>query len=65
MSATTEQMFLTREEAAKVAGVSFDTIKRAINKGTLRAKRSGEGGGGKYLVSRDALQAWFDGLVDA
>lgn len=60
-----EQLFLTRDQAAQVAGVSIDTIKRAVNRGALKAKRTGQDGGGKYLISREALREWFDGLVDA
>lgn len=59
------RMFFTREEAAKAAGVSLDTVRRAINAGTLRAKRTGAEGGGKYLVSAEALTAWFEQLQDA
>lgn len=59
------RLFFTREEAAKAAGVSLDTIRRAINAGHLRAKRTGPEGGGKYLVSADALRAWFEQLADA
>lgn len=56
----------TRAEAAEACSVSEDTIKRAIRRGTLRAKRSGENGGGKYLITATALQAWLeDGLEDA
>jgi len=60
----TAPLFFTRETAAEAASVSVDTIKRAINKGALRAKRTGEGGGGKYLISREALMDWFEGLKD-
>lgn len=59
------RLFFTREEAAKAAGVSLDTIRRAINAGTLRAKRTGDAGGGKYLISADALRQWFASLQDA
>lgn len=63
-------MFLTREEAAREAGVSLDTIRRAINRGALKAKRTGwddekKVATGKYLITREALQDWFDGLADA
>lgn len=51
--------------AAEAYGVSQATIKRAIAKGTLRAKRSGENGGGHHLISADALEAWFESLADA
>lgn len=65
MSTVVPKLVLDREEAAAACSVSVDTIKRAINKGTLRAKRSGENGGGKYLISVRALEEWFEGLVDA
>lgn len=66
----TEHMFLSREDAAREAGVSLDTIRRAINKGELKAKRLGwddekKVATGKYLVTREALQEWFEGLADA
>jgi excisionase family DNA binding protein len=60
-----EPMFLTRDQAAQVAGVSLDTIRRAINKGALKAKRTGADGGGKYLITREALTEWFNRLADA
>lgn len=52
-------------EAAKEYGVSVDTIKRHIAKGTLRAKRTGENGGGHHLISAKALEDWFESLADA
>lgn len=62
----------TREEAAAAVGLSEDTIKKAINSGHLRAKRSGRvgddpdaDGAGKYLIKHSELEAWFDGLADA
>lgn len=58
-------LFLTREQAAQTANVSLDTIRRAINSGKLRAKRTGKGGGGKYLISVQALEDWFSELEDA
>ena len=65
MSTSIVPIFLTRVQAAEACNVSEDTIKRAISTGKLRAKRTGEAGGGKYLISRSALDDWFDGLVDA
>ena len=58
------QTYFTREEAAEETRTSVDTIKRAIHAGKLRAKRTGENGGGKYLISRKALDDWFEGLID-
>lgn len=64
-----DPLFLDRKTAAKTAGVSVDLITQAINKGTLKAKRSGANkdgeGVGKYLIRRSDLDDWFDGLVDA
>ena len=62
---TIAPLFLTREQAAEACNVSVDTIRRAINKGALRAKRTGDEGGGKYLIAPEALRDWFDGLADA
>ena len=61
----TDQLFYSREDAARRAGVSLDTIRRAINTGKLKAKRTGADGGGKYLISEPAIKAWFETLGDA
>lgn len=61
----TDRLFYTREEAADLANVSKSTIVAAINSGALRAKRTGDEGGGKYLISRQQLEDWFAGLKDA
>ena len=57
-------------EAAVACGVSVDTIKRAIGKGVLRAKRSSthdETGEptGRYLIRQADLEAWLEGLAAA
>lgn len=65
MSTTLPKMFFTREEAAQMCGLGTDTIRRAISAGKLRAKRTGKDGGGKYLISADALRDWFEQLEDA
>lgn len=62
---TLTPIFLTREQAAEACNVSVDVLRKAINKGALRAKRTGDNGGGKYLISRDALADWFEQLEDA
>ncbi len=72
----TEQMVFDLAQAAKACGVSRDVIRRAIAKGDLSAKRSTkrEADGptwdkgdpaGKHLISRSALEAWFEQLPDA
>lgn len=61
---TAPRLFLTRREAAQACGVSEDTIRRAKERGLLKAKKTGAKGG-KELYSIAALEAWFDGLVDA
>lgn len=65
-----DQLFFGREEAARRAGVSLDTIRRAVNRGDLKAKRTGwdehkKVPTGRYLISDDDLRAWFAGLPDA
>lgn len=68
---TDVRRFLPLREAAKVAGVSADTLSRAIHAGDLKAKRSAkdEKGnaktGGMFLVRVADLDAWFDGLPNA
>lgn len=59
-----DSRYFTREEAAEHMRVSVETIKRAIYAGRLRAKKTGSGGGGKYLIRGEDLDAWFEGLVD-
>lgn len=56
---------VTREGATELVPVSKDTITRAINSGKLKAKRTGENGGGLYLISVAALHKWFNELEDA
>lgn len=62
---TPGQFAYTREEAARLCSVSIDTVRRAINKGTLRAKRTGKDGGGKYLITEKAIRDWLETLEDA
>lgn len=53
------------EEAADAVGLSRDTLRDAIRKGFLRAKRTGDNGSGLYLITPAALAEWVDGLEDA
>lgn len=62
---STASEYLTREEAAEKMRVSESTIKRAVYVGALKAKRTGENGGGKYLFRQEWLDEWFEGLIDA
>lgn len=61
---STPRLFLTRKEAAEACGVSEDTIRRAKEAGRLKAKKTGPKGG-KELYSIAALEAWYEGLMDA
>jgi excisionase family DNA binding protein len=56
--------YVNTATAAKLYGVSGDTLIAAVRAGKLRAKRSGENGGGLYLFKPEWLDAWADGLVD-
>lgn len=60
----------TREEAAELCGLGVESIRKAINTGALRAKRSAKSseqgkGLGKYLITHQALVEWLDQLEDA
>jgi hypothetical protein len=56
-------------EAAEATGLSEDSLKQAIRRGDLKAKRSARSedgdGVGKYILTATALNAWLDGLADA
>lgn len=69
MTTTAEPLAYSAKKAAEAAGVSLDTILRAIRRGDLRAKRSGQLDDGtptgKYLIPRAALADWLEALPDA
>lgn len=67
-AASLPRLAVTRKEAAQMLGVSEDTLRRAKNRGELKAKRLTRDEtqkGGKELYSVADLRAWFDGLADA
>lgn len=63
------QLAYDKRQAAEACGLSEDTIKRAINSGALKAKRSAtnkDGDGvGKYIVLASELNRWLESLADA
>lgn len=63
------RLALSIPEAAAAAGVTPDILRRAINRGDLKAKRQSRNadgdGTGKFLIRTDALEAWLDSLPDA
>lgn len=62
MSATNDTpKAYSREDAARLYGISLDTVRRAINKGDLKAKRVGR----VIRVSEEALAKWWASLEDA
>lgn len=61
----TAASYFTRREAAEYVRLSEETLKAAIFDGRLRAKKSGKGGGGRVLIARADLDAWFEGMADA
>lgn len=62
MSATSDApKAYSREDAARLYGISLDTVRRAINKGDLKAKRVGR----VIRVSEEALAKWWASLEDA
>lgn len=52
-------------DAAQRMRVSEDTIRDAIHEGRLIAKRISDKPRAPFLIREDALDEWFDGLVDA
>ncbi len=46
--------YFTMEGAAKLKGVSYNTVSRAVRKGTLTPTRIGR----QALLSREVLEAW-------
>lgn len=65
----TEALAYSKDDAARAAGVSAQTIDRAIRSGKLRAKRTSETKegepAGKVLILASSLATWLEGLVDA
>lgn len=61
MSTAEKQKAYSRDEAARLYGVSLDTIRRAINTGQLRAKKVGR----VIRVDEKSLEDWFKNLPDA
>lgn len=57
--------YLSLAEAATEVRLSKDTLRSAIYLGSLRAKKSGAGGGGRFIIRRADLDAWFESLPDA
>lgn len=62
---TTAAAYFTRREAAEYVRLSEETLKAAIYDGRLKAKKSGKGGGGRVLIKRADLDAWFESMADA
>lgn len=56
--------FITLKDAARITGVSAETLNRAIKAGKLRGKKTAATGG-KTLVRVSDLDDWFEGLIDA
>lgn len=58
-------------EAAQSVGLSPKTLKRAIDSGALKAKKSGETNtetgktSGVYVITAKSLEEWLDGLEAA
>lgn len=60
-----EPRYVNTQQAAEMYGVSDDTLINAVKAGKLRAKRTGDNGGGRHLFKVAWLDEWADGLVDA
>lgn len=51
----------TVSEVADLVGVSAATVRKAIHVGKLKAYKEPPGPGGKYQITRDALETWMAG----
>ena len=59
------ETYLTVQEAAKIASMADETIRRAIRKGYLRATARAAGPGrGKFCITRSELDRWIRGEPD-
>jgi excisionase family DNA binding protein len=56
MTAGLEQVAYSRREVAELTSLSFETVRRAINRGDLPAKKVGR----RVLVLAKDLDAWLD-----
>lgn len=56
MTARLEQVAYSRREVAELTSLSFETVRRAINRGDLPAKKVGR----RVLVLAKDLDAWLD-----
>jgi|MudIll2142460700_1097286.scaffolds.fasta_scaffold109127_3 excisionase family DNA binding protein len=59
------EIYLTVQEAAKIASMADETIRRAIRKGYLHATAPAAGPGrGKFRITRSELDRWIRGEPD-
>lgn len=57
--------YTVQTAAEAVYGVSEDLLRKAVNSGKLKAKRTGPKGTGRIVIMRADLEAWLEGLDDA
>lgn len=57
--------YYSTAEAAKRMRVSVDLIRDAIKDGRIVAKRTSDSPRAPYLMTDEALDAWFEALSDA
>lgn len=50
----------TTAEAAAALGLSIDKIKQMVRKGELKAVRTDENRGGRFLITEQAMRDWLD-----
>lgn len=55
-----EQPYLTTAEAATLTRLSESTIKKAVAAGALRVIQHAPGG--KWVISRKAIDAWLESM---
>lgn len=51
--------FISKKQAAEIAGVSIDTINRRIKDGSLKVKKIHPGRNGAVRIFRDSFESWL------
>lgn len=58
---STKLAYSTREAAAML-GISAEQVKKLVRQGKLRALRTHENRGAKFLITEQAMREWLDSL---
>ena len=62
---TVQLMYLTPPQAAKVLGVSVDSVHQFIRSGKLKASDLGQAGRPRWKIAKQNIEAFMDGCSNA